>query len=119
MSSPDLRQGRDAIGGRAEALGERLGRALASAGSRITGDGAVGKQLARLGTGKELDGERFRRADQLVTRLQHGAGAYAAVIGKRLRRVAARIREEAEDIAAEAQHLRKPAGSKEPPHSAA
>jgi hypothetical protein len=52
------------------------------------------------------DSERFQRADQLVTRLQGGAVAYAIVIGQRLRRLAARLREEAEDIAAEAQHLR-------------
>jgi hypothetical protein len=52
------------------------------------------------------DGERFQRADRLVTRLQGGAVAYAIVIGQRLRRLAARVREEAEDIAAEAQHIR-------------
>jgi hypothetical protein len=50
--------------------------------------------------------------------MQGGAVAYAIVIGQRLRRLAARLREEAEDIAAEAQHIRTDRGSGRTPATA-
>jgi hypothetical protein len=90
------------IAERAEALGERFGRALASVPRRLRGDGAQNAGA----TVTAEDGERFRRADVLVTRMQHAVAAYTTVVGQRLTRFAARLREEAEDIAAEAQHVR-------------
>jgi hypothetical protein len=90
------------IAERAEALGERFGRALASVPRRLRGEGAQDAGA----TVVPEDGERFRRADALVTRMQQAVASYTTVVGQRLTRFAARLREEAEDIAAEAQHVR-------------
>jgi hypothetical protein len=113
VTSPTGGDGQRTIAARAEALGERLGRSLAGLRQRVPGTRTRDDetrapapdetQEAGMAAG---DGERVQRADQLVTRLQGGAAAYAVVIGRRLRRLAARLREEAEDITAEAQHLR-------------
>jgi hypothetical protein len=87
---------------RAEALGERVGRIFAEVPRRLRGDGDRNPS----GTVTAEDGEQFRRADALVSRAQHATAAYAGVVGSRLRRLVARLREEAEDIAAEAKYLR-------------
>jgi hypothetical protein len=117
MTSPTRGDSQNAMALRAEALGERLGRSLAGLRQRLpvagtrddeTQDpGVPARDETRQGGAAAVgDGERIQRADQLVTRLQNGAVAYAVVIGQRLRRLAARLREEAEDIAAEARHVR-------------
>jgi hypothetical protein len=59
-------------------------------------------------------GQLVRRADDLVTRFERGFGSYATVLRDRLRRGIARIREEAEDMAAEAAHLREARAAAEP-----
>jgi hypothetical protein len=88
---------------RAEVLGERLGRSLARARQRVKSsgrpEGAASEQ-------PKSDGPLVQRADALVTRFGGGFTAYATVLRNRLRRAMARIREEAEDIAAEASHVR-------------
>jgi hypothetical protein len=106
VTSPTGGDGRSTIAVRAEALGERLGRSLAGLRQRVPRTGTRDDETQDQGAAAAGDGERVRRADQLVTRLQGSAVAYATVIGQRLRRLVARLREEAEDIAAEAQHLR-------------
>ena len=94
--------GRTGLAHRAEALGERVGRIFAEVPRRLRGDG----ERAPSGAVTADDSEQFRRADALVTRAQHATAGYAAAVGARLRRFAARLREEAEDIAAEAKYLR-------------
>jgi hypothetical protein len=117
VTSPTRGDGRGTVAVRAEALGERLGRSLAGLRQRARASGMRDDEAQdrgappldetrEAGAAPAGDGERFQRADQLVTRLQGGAVAYAIVLGQRLRRLAARLREEAEDIAAEAQHIR-------------
>jgi hypothetical protein len=117
VTSPTRGDGRSTIAVRAEALGERLGRSLAGLRQRARAPMArddetqdpgapAFDETREAGAAPAGHGERFQRADQLVTRLQGGAVAYAIVIGQRLRRLAARLREEAEDIAAEARHIR-------------
>jgi hypothetical protein len=106
VTSPTRGDSQNAMALRAEALGERLGRSLAGLRQRLPVAGTRDDETQQARAAAVGDGERIQRADQLVTRLQGGAVAYAVVIGQRLRRLAARFREEAEDIAAEARHLR-------------
>jgi hypothetical protein len=51
--------------------------------------------------------ERLRRAEEMVDRVTERVGHYAGIIGHEILRFAARAREEAEDIWAEAQSLRR------------
>jgi hypothetical protein len=106
---------------RAEELGERLGRSLAKARHRFEATARPPEvETARRpeedvapehpATGSHL----VHRADELVTRLEHGFVAYATVLRDRLRRIAARMREEAEDVAAEAAHIRETRAAAEP-----
>lgn len=108
---------------RAEALGERLGRSLASARHRIEAarrpeDPEIARGRGEIETGRgpgddvtavhpPTDSQLVHRADEVLTRLERGFVAYATVLSDRLRRAAARIREEAEDVAAEAAHIRE------------
>jgi hypothetical protein len=108
MTSPDNGRRGDLVH-RAEAFGERVGRIFAEVPRRLRGDGDRDPDT----TVTAEDGEQFRRADALVTRAQHATSAYAAVVGTRLRRFAARLREEAEDIAAEAKYVRAGRSSEE------
>ncbi len=91
--SPD-----EPIGGRTlhllEDVGERIGRSLA---------GAV-EQVRRMGDGLSAPdgGDPMERAEHLATRLGNRIGDYATMAGLKVRRAGARIREEAEDIRAEA-----------------
>lgn len=48
----------------------------------------------------------IERAEELVDRLGQRAGAFASMAGLRIRKLAARTREEAEDVWAEAQSVR-------------
>ena len=52
-----------------------------------------------------------QRAEELVDRMAEGIGHYADLVGQNLLWLAARAREEAEDIWAEAQELRRRKGS--------
>jgi hypothetical protein len=93
---------------RAEMLGERLGRSLARARQRVksTGRPEGGRPESAASEQPKSDGPHVQRAEALVTRFGRGFTAYATVLRNRLRRAVARIREEAEDIAAEASHVR-------------
>jgi hypothetical protein len=88
---------------RAEELGERVGRSLARARQRVK---STGRPESAASAQPKSDGPLMQRADALVTRFGRGFTAYATVLRNRLRRAVARIREEAEDIAAEASHVR-------------
>lgn len=57
------------------------------------------------GTGSNADLD-MARAEEIVDRVGERIGYFASVAGRRIRWAAARAREEAEDILAEAQHLR-------------
>jgi hypothetical protein len=96
-------------------LGERLGRSLAGLRQRLSVPGMRDDETRDAGADAVAGGERMQRADRLVTRMQGGAVAYATVLGQRLRRLAARLREEAEDIAAEARHVRTDRASERAP----
>lgn len=48
----------------------------------------------------------MERAEEMVDKLGEQIGYYASLAGQRIRKMAALAREEAEDIWAEAQHLR-------------
>jgi hypothetical protein len=56
--------------------------------------------------GAAPNSETMQRAEEIVDRLGEQIGQYATAFGRALLRLAARAREEAEDIWAEAQHLR-------------
>ncbi len=66
-------------------------------------------------TGAENENERYpaskrsamERAEELVDRMGQRAGALASLAGLRVRKLAARAREEAEDVWAEAQTVRR------------
>ncbi len=51
--------------------------------------------------------ESVRRAEELVDRIGERIGHYASLVGHTLLRWASRVREEAEDIYAEAQEVRR------------
>lgn len=108
---------------RAEALGERLGRSLARARRRFERPRQTEVRAAPERGAPERGaperqaggGPLVHRADDLVTHFERGFTSYATVLRNRLRRGVARIREEAEDIAAEAAHLRETRAAGEPP----
>lgn len=79
-------------------LGERIGGTMASAT----------RPVARMGESVTDGSARptMERAEAVVSQLEETIGVYATVIGRRLQRLAARAREEAEDIWAEARHVR-------------
>ena len=64
----------------------------------------VGDERAQTG-----DKERpaMERAEELVDRMGQRAGAFVSLAGLRVRKLAARAREEAEDVWAEAQSVRQ------------
>ena len=65
---------------------------------------------ARNGAGQEAGAEpspALQRAEELVDRMGERFAYYAAFLGAKIREFAARLREEAEDIWAEAQSLRR------------
>jgi hypothetical protein len=57
--------------------------------------------------GNQAPGPTMQRAEELVDRLADRLSHYAGVVGHKLAWLAARAREEAEDIWAEAQALRR------------
>jgi hypothetical protein len=56
---------------------------------------------------EEADNSDMRRAEEMVDRMAERVGHYASVVGFKLMQWAARAREEAEDIWAEAQSIRR------------
>ena len=54
-----------------------------------------------------IDPETLRRAEEMVDRMGEQIGHYATVLGREFLKWAARAREEAEDIWAEAQQIRR------------
>lgn len=92
---------------------ERAEEMLGRLGERIGGTVAGATRPVRNVAGSDADGAArpaVDRAEVVVSRLEETIGAYATVIGRRLQRLAARAREEAEDIWAEAQHVRAERG---------
>jgi hypothetical protein len=77
-----------------EDVGERLGSAVAG----------VSRALARWGAGL-VNGDRppRERAEVIVTGVEEHFGDYSAAVGHGIRRVAARAKEEFDDIRAEAE----------------
>lgn len=98
---------------RAEELGAQLGRLTSLALHGI--ESAVRKGLLEPSSGKEApagsaampDRPATERAEELLDRVGTGLGQVASLAGPRIRRLAALAREEAEDIWAEAQHIRR------------
>ena len=76
-------------------------------GPLLGDDAAKGSDSA-----KRPDDQTARRAEALVDRAGERIGHFASLIGRRLVRMAARAREEAEDIWAEAQEVRRRNGSR-------
>lgn len=110
------------LGDAALRLGEHVGRSAALAIRRLEGMAAAGLARARAATAPNAaqspapresgvpDAEPAAatvRAEELVSRAGAQLGALAVGAGERLRKAAALAREEAEDIWAEAQHLRQ------------
>ena len=60
--------------------------------------------------GEAADRETVQRAEEIVDHLGEQIGHYATLLGHGLLRLAARAREEAEDIWAEAQDIRRRGG---------
>jgi hypothetical protein len=56
----------------------------------------------------------MQRAEEMTDRLGERLGHFASLVGMKILRLAARFREEAEDIWAEAQHIRR---GNQPPQS--
>jgi len=98
---------------RAEALGERIGRSLARARRRFETPRPA--EPVEPPERPARDEQLMHRADDLVTRVERGVTSYATVLRNRVRRGVARIREEAEDIAAEAADLCERRSAPEPP----
>lgn len=72
------------------------------------GNGAAQGGAARQPGGAPggIDPETMRRAEELVDRMGEQIGHCASFLGREFLKLAARAREEAEDIWAEAQHIR-------------
>ncbi|HEX3157569.1 MAG TPA: hypothetical protein VHQ45_03585 [Gemmatimonadaceae bacterium] len=88
---------------------ERAEELLGRLGERVGGSAANATRRVRRTADTTADGRArpaLDRADEVVNRMEEIVGVYATVLGRRLQRLAARAREEAEDMWAEAQHLR-------------
>jgi hypothetical protein len=98
-------------GDRGRSATERAEDLLGRFGARIGGTAAdAGYRLRHAATAPRPAGTSAERADALVTRMEESIGPLLTVVGRRLQRLAARAREEMEDILAEAQHLRAQRG---------
>ncbi len=69
--------------------------------------GTASNTTAANGASSATDPSRTQRAEELVDRLAERAGQLTATWGRKLARFAARVREEAQDIWAEAQSIRR------------
>lgn len=111
-AAPEDPGGRDAAG----ELGERLGRLAASLVRRIE-QVAVGTPSAPATPhAPAASGLPTARAEELLDRMSGQVGAIASVLGHRFRASVARAQEEAEDMWAEAQHLRRDRRQQEHQH---
>lgn len=124
MSQPQEEKGSRPATERAEELldraGRRLGNFIASAGQRVQRTAAMTREKAeqknsslngrklgrRAATGEETNQEAMERADMLVGQMEQRLRRFASVVGFNVQKTAARVREEAEDMWAEAQHMR-------------
>lgn len=103
---------------RAEALFNRMGKGLgvfAASTSQRVQDAAstVREKTVRADHAKaasspthESDEAIMARADELVSRMEVRMSYVTSLVGLKLQKTAARLREEAEDMWAEAQHIR-------------
>jgi hypothetical protein len=111
---------------RAEELLDRAGHSLglfvASAGQRVQRAAAVTREKAgqksspvslngkkeshRASSGKEANQEAMERADEMVGEMEQRLRHFASVVSFNVQKTTARLREEAEDMWAEAQHIR-------------
>jgi hypothetical protein len=70
-------------------------------------EGRAAKETPQQGADRSVEDERMRRAEEWVDRLGARVGEATAFLGHQLLRLGARVREEAEDVWAEAQNLRR------------
>lgn len=71
-----------------------------------TDQNAAPSSRASNGQSEAHEQDPMLRADEMVDHLAESVGHYTSIVGKKLLRVVARAREEAEDMWAEAQNLR-------------
>jgi hypothetical protein len=97
---------------------DALERDVGTDSEDAAGNGARGRRAARGQNGASAEhadstegqsstSPTMRRAEESVDRMAERVGHYASVIGQKLAWLAARAREEAEDIWAEAQAIRR------------
>ncbi|HLI69214.1 MAG TPA: hypothetical protein VKV19_05600 [Ktedonobacteraceae bacterium] len=100
--------------------GRRLGLFIASAGQRVQRTAAITREKAeqrnsslngkkvgrRAATGEETSQEAMERAEELVGQVEQRLRHFASMVGFNVQKTTARMREEAEDMWAEAQHIR-------------
>lgn len=72
-------------------------------GHAPTGENGAGTEQ----TSSPTAADRMQRAEEMVDRIGEQVGQYVSVLGHQLLRLAARAREEAEDIWEEAQSIRR------------
>lgn len=96
-------------------VGKRFGTFAVTAGQRVQQTAAVVRerpaqrgQPVSKSTAKstEPEEETLERADQLVSLMEFRLKRFTASMSRTLQRTTARVREEAEDMWAEAQHIR-------------
>jgi hypothetical protein len=71
----------------------------------MSDNGMAGREPASQGNGAERS--RMERAEEMVDRMAERVSEFTSVWGRKVLRLAARAREEAEDIWAEAQAIRR------------
>ena len=65
------------------------------------------KEQSNNSSGTKTDNELRQRAEELVDRIGENVGYYTALLGHQILRLAARAQEQAEDMWAEAQSIRR------------
>jgi TolA-binding protein len=83
----------------------RINAASTEAPNRSSGEEAEKRETNE--AAERAADEPMRRAEELVDRIGARVGEITAMLGHQLLRLGARVREEAEDIWAEAQNLRR------------
>jgi hypothetical protein len=126
MSQTQEKQEARSVTARAEDLLDRAGRGLglfvASTGQRVqrattarektdthnAPEALNGKQRGQSASTKteEANGAAMERADELVGQMEQRIHRFTALLNFNIQKTTARLREEAEDIWAEAQHIR-------------
>jgi hypothetical protein len=98
-------EGQSPLVTRAEELLDRLGRRFAETRKRVSENLERQAQAAHHSTGNGAT--PTARAEEIVDRVGQRIGYFGVLAGHQLRKFAARVREEAEDMLAEAQTMRQ------------